>query len=43
LADDPEIYDGAPAAIQVLGGRLEEEKLLGVGQVIVDALRVYGI
>ncbi|KAK5660619.1 hypothetical protein OQA88_13183 [Cercophora sp. LCS_1] len=42
LVDDPAAYNGAPAAIQVLAGRLDEEKLLAVGQVVVDAVREYG-
>ncbi|PVH87638.1 amidase [Cadophora sp. DSE1049] len=37
-AYDAEAYDGAPAAIQLLGRRLEEEKLLSIAQVVVDAL-----
>ncbi|OIW32388.1 amidase [Coniochaeta ligniaria NRRL 30616] len=39
LEDDPAVYDGAPASVQVLGGRLQEEKLLAIGQVITDALQ----
>lgn len=39
MQDDPEVYHGAPAAVQILGGRLEEEKLLAIGQVVVDALK----
>lgn len=39
--DDPEKYDGAPASIQILGRRLEEEKLLSLAQVVVDALNDY--
>ncbi len=38
MQDDPEVYHGAPAAVQILGGRLEEEKVLAIGQVVVDAL-----
>jgi hypothetical protein len=38
-ADDPEVYHGAPAAVQLLGCRLEEEKLLAIGQVVTDALK----
>jgi hypothetical protein len=41
VPDDPEIYDGAPAAVQILGGRLEEEKLLVVGQIVAEALKSY--
>ncbi|KAI5861637.1 amidase signature domain-containing protein, partial [Durotheca rogersii] len=39
---DPDTYHGAPAAIQVQCQRLEEEKLLGIGKVIVKALSVTG-
>ncbi|KAI1334275.1 amidase signature domain-containing protein [Xylariaceae sp. FL0016] len=35
---DPDIYHGAPAAIQIQCGRLEEEKLLSIGQVVSSAL-----
>ncbi|KAI1244962.1 hypothetical protein MGN70_011850 [Eutypa lata] len=35
---DPQIYHGAPASIQIQGRRLEEEKLLAIGQVVTDAL-----
>ncbi|KAK0732059.1 amidase signature domain-containing protein [Lasiosphaeris hirsuta] len=40
-AYDAGIYHGAPAAVQVLGGRLEEEKLLAIGQVVTEALKKY--
>lgn len=40
-AYDAEIYHGAPAAVQVLGGRLEEEKLLAIGQTVIEALKSY--
>lgn len=41
VSDDPVKYDGAPAAVQILGRRLEEEKLLSVAQRVVEALRKY--
>ncbi|SPN97375.1 uncharacterized protein DNG_00889 [Cephalotrichum gorgonifer] len=37
-AYDPEAYHGAPAGIQIVGRRLEEEKLLAIAQRVVDAL-----
>ncbi|KAL1842570.1 hypothetical protein VTJ49DRAFT_4853 [Mycothermus thermophilus] len=37
---DPKVYHGAPAAIQLLGGLLQEERLLAIGQVVVNALDV---
>lgn len=37
-ADDPVKYDGAPASVQIIGRRLEEEKLLSVAKVVVEAL-----
>ena len=36
--DDPEIFDGAPANVMIVGRRIEEEKVLAVAQVVVDAL-----
>jgi amidase len=36
--DDPEVFDGAPASVMVVGRRFEEEKVLAIAQVIVDAL-----
>ena len=41
MQDDPEVYHGAPRAVQLLGGRLEEEKLLAIGQIVTDALKGY--
>lgn len=39
--DDPVAYDGAPAAVQILGRRLEEERILSIAAGIVEALRKY--
>lgn len=30
--DDPEIYDGAHVAIQLVGRRLQEEKVIALGE-----------
>ncbi|OJD30133.1 general amidase [Diplodia corticola] len=38
-AYDPDLYHGAPASIQILGRRHEEQKLLSVAQAVVDALK----
>ncbi|KAL4941732.1 hypothetical protein BDV06DRAFT_212437 [Aspergillus oleicola] len=38
---DPEKYHGAPAAVQLIGRRLEEERLLSLAQVVVKALKDY--
>ncbi|OJD36671.1 general amidase [Diplodia corticola] len=36
---DPDIYDGAPVAVQLVGRRLEEEKMLQVAEVVDGVLR----
>ncbi|KAL4871744.1 hypothetical protein BDV12DRAFT_206028 [Aspergillus spectabilis] len=38
---DPEKYHGAPAAVQLIGLRLEEERLLALAQLVVEALNDY--
>ncbi|KAH8590975.1 amidase signature domain-containing protein [Bisporella sp. PMI_857] len=40
-AYNAEAYDGAPASIQLLGRRLEEEKLLNLANIVVSALDAY--
>lgn len=40
-ADDADMYHGAPACIQIVGQRFQEEKVLAMAQRIVDALREY--
>jgi len=37
-AYDPEIYDGAHVAVQLVGRRLQEEKVLALTEIIGDAL-----
>jgi hypothetical protein len=37
-ADDAEIYDGAPVAVQLVGRRFEEEKVLVFAEILGDAL-----
>ena len=36
--DDPKRYDGTPAAIQIIGRQHDEERLLSLAQLVVDAL-----
>jgi amidase len=36
--DDAEIYDGAPVAVQMVGRRFEEEKVLFLAEILGDAL-----
>ena len=33
-ADDPEIYDGAHVALQIVGRRFQEEKMLALAEYI---------
>ncbi|KAB5559941.1 amidase signature domain-containing protein [Coniochaeta sp. 2T2.1] len=35
---DPEIYDGAPVGLQIMGRKFEEEKVLAIAQVVYAAL-----
>jgi len=37
-ADDPEIYDGAHVSIQLVGRRLQEEKMLALAKYVGIAL-----
>jgi amidase len=41
ITDDPDKYHGAPASFQLLGRRLDEEKLISLAAIIVDALEEY--
>ena len=36
---DPEFYHGAPVGLQLVGKRLEEEKVLEMVEVVADALK----
>jgi amidase len=38
LIDDPEIYHGAPVAVQLVGRRFQEEKMLALAEYIGDLL-----
>lgn len=37
--DDPEIYDGAPVGLQIVGRRLQEEKVLAVAEYVANSLK----
>lgn len=39
---DPEFYDGAPVSLQLVGKRLEEEKVLEMVEVVSNALKAAG-
>ncbi|VBB77197.1 Putative Acetamidase [Podospora comata] len=39
--DDPELFDGTQAAIQMFGRRLGEERVLSVAQIVVDAVEAW--
>ena len=38
---DPEFYDGTPITLQLVGRRLEDEKVLEMAGIIADALKAY--
>ena len=40
-SDDADASDGVPAAIQILGRDLEEEKILSIAQIVADAIKEY--
>lgn len=39
LQDDPEIYHGAPVGVQLVARKFEEEKILAIAGVAVEALK----
>ncbi|WEW57130.1 amidase [Emydomyces testavorans] len=39
-AYDPEIYDGAPVGVQIVGRKYEEEKMLAIGRIIYECLEL---
>lgn len=39
LLDDPELYKGLPVGVQIVGSTLQEEVVLGIGEVIEAALK----
>jgi len=36
--DDPEIFDGAHVSVQIIGRRLQEEKVLALAGIVGDAI-----
>ncbi|KAK4142635.1 Acetamidase [Dichotomopilus funicola] len=40
-AYDPEIYDGAPVGVQLVARKFEEEKILGIAQIVTAALKAH--
>jgi amidase len=41
--DDPEVYDGAPVGVQIVGRKYEEEKVWAIAKVVSMALKTAGI
>ena len=39
ILDDPDIYDGAPVSVQLVGRRLQEEKMLALAEYLGAALQ----
>jgi amidase len=39
MTDDSEIYDGAHVSLQIVGRRLQEEKVLTIAEYLVELLR----
>lgn len=40
--DDPQIYDGAYVGLQIIGRRLQEEKVLQLARIVSEALAKQG-
>lgn len=38
MTDDPEIYDGAHVSLQLVGRRLQEEKVLAIAEYVGKAI-----
>ena len=38
FSDDPEIYEGAHVSVQVVGRRLQEEKVLAMAEYVSEAI-----
>lgn len=41
LTDDSNIYHGTPISLQLVGRKLQEEKVLAIGEVVERALREF--
>lgn len=38
VTDDPEVYDGAHVSLQLVGRRLQEEKMLAIAEFVGKAI-----
>ena len=38
VSDDPDIYDGAHVSVQLVGRRLQEEKMIAIAKYVGEAL-----
>jgi uncharacterized OsmC-like protein len=38
IADDPEVYDGAHVSLQLVGRRLQEEKMIAIAELVGKAV-----
>jgi amidase len=41
FADRKDLFDGAPVGLQIVGRRLQEEKVLGLTEIISNALQQF--
>jgi amidase len=41
--DDPEIFDGAHVSVQLVGRRLEEEKMLAIAEYVGNTVGAVGV
>ena len=41
-ADDAKTYHGAPVGLQIIGNRMQEEELIALAEVVIEALRSQG-
>jgi amidase len=39
-SDDPEIYDGGPVGVQLVGRKFEEEKMLAIAKIVTSVIGV---
>jgi amidase len=39
-SDDPEIHDGTPVGIQIVGRRFQEEKLIAIAELFEQGLKI---
>ena len=42
MEDDPEIYDGAPVCLQIVGRKYSEEKTWAIAKILSRTLQTYG-